>query len=155
MDYSLLVGVHFRNDNTVDKMGLSPFVLRGTNSILRALKLHFTWVNIWNWSKSESFSFPGKRDSYQNEKYLRGRRFLEAELQDMDRVLAGRCAFSSLITVIIELLKWLMIWGSRRKMLWSFWAIVISFYEHLIASKFSKEQLVLLTLLVVCLMNVI
>lgn len=60
MDYSLLVGVHFRNDNTVDKMGLSPFVLRG------------------------------KRDSYQNEKYLRGRRFLEAELQDMDRVLAGR-----------------------------------------------------------------
>uniref|UniRef100_A0A803M598 1-phosphatidylinositol-4-phosphate 5-kinase n=1 Tax=Chenopodium quinoa TaxID=63459 RepID=A0A803M598_CHEQI len=60
MDYSLLVGVHFRDDNTGDKMGLSPFVLRG------------------------------KRDSYRNEKYLRGHRFLEAELQDMDRVLAGR-----------------------------------------------------------------
>ncbi|KAH9615971.1 hypothetical protein KSS87_020184 [Heliosperma pusillum] len=60
MDYSLLVGVHFRKDNTVDKMGLSPFVLRG------------------------------KKASYQNEKYLRGQRFLEAELQDMDRVLAGR-----------------------------------------------------------------
>ncbi|XP_057532637.1 phosphatidylinositol 4-phosphate 5-kinase 1-like [Amaranthus tricolor] len=60
MDYSLLVGIHFRDDNTGDKMGLSPFVLRG------------------------------KRDSYRNEKYLRGRRFLEAELQDMDRVLAGR-----------------------------------------------------------------
>ena len=29
MDYSLLVGIHFRNDNTGDKMGLSPFVLRG------------------------------------------------------------------------------------------------------------------------------
>ncbi|KAK9743361.1 hypothetical protein RND81_03G234200 [Saponaria officinalis] len=60
MDYSLLVGIHFRNDNTVDKMGLSPFVLRG------------------------------KKASYQNEKHLRGQRFLEAELQDMDRVLAGR-----------------------------------------------------------------
>uniref|UniRef100_A0A7C9EWC7 Phosphatidylinositol 4-phosphate 5-kinase n=1 Tax=Opuntia streptacantha TaxID=393608 RepID=A0A7C9EWC7_OPUST len=60
MDYSLLVGVHFRDDNTGDKIGLSPFVLRG------------------------------KRDSYQNEKYLRGCRLLEAELQDMDRVLAGR-----------------------------------------------------------------
>ncbi|KAH9603441.1 hypothetical protein KSS87_015743 [Heliosperma pusillum] len=60
MDYSLLVGIHFRNDNTGDKMGLSPFVLRG------------------------------KKASYQNEKYLRGQRFLAAELQDMDRVLAGR-----------------------------------------------------------------
>lgn len=28
MDYSLLVGVHFRDDNTGEKMGLSPFVLR-------------------------------------------------------------------------------------------------------------------------------
>lgn len=60
MDYSLLVGIHFRDDNTGDKIGLSPFVIRG------------------------------KRDSYQNEKYLRGCRLLEAELQDMDRVLAGR-----------------------------------------------------------------
>lgn len=32
----------------------------------------------------------GKSDSYQNEKFMRGCRFLEAELQDMDRVLAGR-----------------------------------------------------------------
>lgn len=28
MDYSLLVGIHFRDDNTGDKMGLSPFLLR-------------------------------------------------------------------------------------------------------------------------------
>ncbi|KAL7246353.1 hypothetical protein ACSBR2_001460 [Camellia fascicularis] len=61
MDYSLLVGLHFRDDNTGDKMGLSPFMLR-----------------------------TGKKDSFQNEKFMRGCRFLEAELQDMDRVLAGR-----------------------------------------------------------------
>ncbi|MCE3051784.1 hypothetical protein HAX54_050795 [Datura stramonium] len=61
MDYSLLVGLHFRDDNTGDKMGLSPFFLR-----------------------------TGKNDSYQNEKFMRGCRFLEAELQDMDRILAGR-----------------------------------------------------------------
>ncbi|KAL2497255.1 Phosphatidylinositol 4-phosphate 5-kinase 1 [Abeliophyllum distichum] len=61
MDYSLLVGLHFRDDSTRDNMGLSPFMLR-----------------------------TGKRDSYQNEKFMRGCRFLEAELQDMDRILAGR-----------------------------------------------------------------
>ncbi|KAK9075534.1 hypothetical protein SSX86_003858 [Deinandra increscens subsp. villosa] len=61
MDYSLLVGMHFRDDKTGDKMGLSPFLLRN-----------------------------GKSDSYQTEKFMRGCRFLEAELQDMDRVLAGR-----------------------------------------------------------------
>ncbi|XP_024018111.1 LOW QUALITY PROTEIN: phosphatidylinositol 4-phosphate 5-kinase 1 [Morus notabilis] len=61
MDYSLLVGLHFRDDNRYDKIGLSPFVLR-----------------------------TGKKDSYQNEKFMRGCRFLEAELQDMDRVLAGQ-----------------------------------------------------------------
>uniref|UniRef100_A0A1J3HL92 Phosphatidylinositol 4-phosphate 5-kinase n=1 Tax=Noccaea caerulescens TaxID=107243 RepID=A0A1J3HL92_NOCCA len=61
MDYSLLIGIHFRDDNTGDKMGLSPFVLRS-----------------------------GKIESYQNEKFMRGCRFLEAELQDMDRILAGR-----------------------------------------------------------------
>ncbi|CAA3015128.1 phosphatidylinositol 4-phosphate 5-kinase 2 [Olea europaea subsp. europaea] len=63
MDYSLLVGLHFRDDSTRDKMGLSPFLLR-----------------------------TGKRDSFQNEKFMRGCRFLEAELQDMDRILAGRYA---------------------------------------------------------------
>ncbi|CAJ2644263.1 unnamed protein product [Trifolium pratense] len=61
MDYSLLVGMHFRDDNTVDKMGLSPFLLR-----------------------------TGKQDSYQSEKFMRGCRFLEAELQDRDRVKSGR-----------------------------------------------------------------
>lgn len=35
MDYSLLVGIHFRDDNTYDKMGLSPFLLRtGTDKYL-------------------------------------------------------------------------------------------------------------------------
>ena len=28
MDYSLLVGLHFRDKNRCDKMGLSPFLLR-------------------------------------------------------------------------------------------------------------------------------
>lgn len=31
MDYSLLVGLHFRDDSTRDKMGLSPFLLRTGN----------------------------------------------------------------------------------------------------------------------------
>ncbi|CAK9327747.1 unnamed protein product [Citrullus colocynthis] len=61
MDYSLLVGLHFRDENRYDKMGLSPFLLRS-----------------------------GYKDSYQNEKFMRGCRFLEAELQDRDRVLAGQ-----------------------------------------------------------------
>ncbi|XP_022962490.1 phosphatidylinositol 4-phosphate 5-kinase 1-like [Cucurbita moschata] len=61
MDYSLLVGLHFRDKNRCDKMGLSPFLLRS-----------------------------GYKDSYQNEKFMRGCRFLEAELQDMDRVLSGQ-----------------------------------------------------------------
>lgn len=33
MDYSLLVGLHFRDDNTCDKMGLSPFLLRTGNQL--------------------------------------------------------------------------------------------------------------------------
>ncbi|KAK4276773.1 hypothetical protein QN277_014881 [Acacia crassicarpa] len=61
MDYSLLVGLHLREDNRYDKMGLSPFVLR-----------------------------TGRQDSYQSEKFMRGCRFLEAELQDRDRVKSGR-----------------------------------------------------------------
>ncbi|KAB2617178.1 phosphatidylinositol 4-phosphate 5-kinase 1 [Pyrus ussuriensis x Pyrus communis] len=61
MDYSLLVGLHFYDGTTYDKMGLSPFYLRS-----------------------------GQKDSYQNEKFMRGCRFIEAELQDMDRVLSGR-----------------------------------------------------------------
>ncbi|KAL3638778.1 Phosphatidylinositol 4-phosphate 5-kinase 1 [Castilleja foliolosa] len=61
MDYSLLVGLHFREDSTGDKIGLSPFMRRS-----------------------------GKSDSFQTEKFMRGCRLLEAELQDMDRVLSGR-----------------------------------------------------------------
>lgn len=37
--------------------------------------------------------FSGKQDSYQKEKFMRGCRFLEAELQNMDRVLDGRYVF--------------------------------------------------------------
>jgi hypothetical protein len=36
------------------------------------------------------FNLPGKQDSYQSEKFMRGCRFLEAELQDRDRVKSGR-----------------------------------------------------------------
>ncbi|KAL9666152.1 hypothetical protein QQ045_000476 [Rhodiola kirilowii] len=61
MDYSLLVGVHFRNESTIDKMGLSPFLPHS-----------------------------GKSDSFRKEKFLRGCRFLEAELQSLDRVFSGR-----------------------------------------------------------------
>ncbi|GAB2290849.1 Phosphatidylinositol 4-phosphate 5-kinase 1 [Dionaea muscipula] len=61
MDYSLLVGIHFRDDKTGDKIGLSPFVLR-----------------------------TGTCESFRGEKFKRDCRFLEAELQDLDRVLAGR-----------------------------------------------------------------
>ncbi|GMH21827.1 hypothetical protein Nepgr_023670 [Nepenthes gracilis] len=60
MDYSLLVGIHFRDDNTGDKMGLSPFLLR-----------------------------TGKVESYQKEKFMRGYRILEAELHGLDHILAG------------------------------------------------------------------
>lgn len=31
MDYSLLVGLHFYDGNTYDKMALSPFLLRSGN----------------------------------------------------------------------------------------------------------------------------
>ncbi|KAF8365014.1 hypothetical protein HHK36_032979 [Tetracentron sinense] len=61
MDYSLLVGLHFRDDYLDNKMGLSPFVVRS-----------------------------GKRDSYRDEKIMRRCRSFEAELQGMDRLLAGR-----------------------------------------------------------------
>lgn len=40
--------------------------------------------------KSKLCLLSGKSDSYQNEKFMRGCRFLEAELQDRDRILAGR-----------------------------------------------------------------
>ncbi|KZV28831.1 phosphatidylinositol 4-phosphate 5-kinase 2 [Dorcoceras hygrometricum] len=61
MDYSLLVGIHFRDDNTGDTIGLSPFILR-----------------------------IGENDSYQNVKSMRSYRFLEAELQGRDQILPGR-----------------------------------------------------------------
>ncbi|KAG6774195.1 hypothetical protein POTOM_021546 [Populus tomentosa] len=43
----------------------------------------------------------GKKDSYRNEKFMRGCRFLEAELQDMDRVLSGR--YISFLSVFIHI----------------------------------------------------
>ncbi|XP_073280924.1 phosphatidylinositol 4-phosphate 5-kinase 1-like [Primulina huaijiensis] len=61
MDYSLLVGIHFRDDNTGDEIGLSPFLLR-----------------------------TGENASYQNEKSMRSYHFLEAELQGRDQIFAGR-----------------------------------------------------------------
>ncbi|KAK4774495.1 hypothetical protein SAY86_009430 [Trapa natans] len=61
MDYSLLVGVHFREDISSEKLGLSPYLLPS-----------------------------GKTDSFQNEKFMRECRFIEAELQNMDRIISGR-----------------------------------------------------------------
>jgi len=40
--------------------------------------------------KIHLFSPSGNRDTYQNEKFMRGYRFLEAELHDKDRVKSGR-----------------------------------------------------------------
>uniref|UniRef100_A0A251SL90 Uncharacterized protein n=1 Tax=Helianthus annuus TaxID=4232 RepID=A0A251SL90_HELAN len=39
---------------------------------------------------AEKRLFLGKNDSYQTEKFMRGCRFLEADIQDMDRVLVGQ-----------------------------------------------------------------
>ena len=49
----------------------------------------------------------GNRDSYQIEKLMRGYRFLEAELQDRDRVKSGRyvtICFSSLKLILMDFL---------------------------------------------------
>lgn len=92
MDYSLLVGLHFRDNNTGDKMGLSPFLLRTGRLHIRN-RFILSWYNnvvSRRNMKGNSTCFSGKNDSYQNEKFMRGCRFLEAELQDMDRILAGR-----------------------------------------------------------------
>ncbi|KAJ4967036.1 hypothetical protein NE237_018885 [Protea cynaroides] len=61
MDYSLLVGLHFRDTYTGDKLGLSPLIVAS-----------------------------GKRETCQDHKVMSGCRFFDAELLDMDRVVAGR-----------------------------------------------------------------
>ncbi|XP_042492594.1 phosphatidylinositol 4-phosphate 5-kinase 1-like [Macadamia integrifolia] len=61
MDYSLLVGLHFRDTYTGDKFGMSPLIVAS-----------------------------GKRETCQDHKIRSGCRFFGAELQDMDRVMAGR-----------------------------------------------------------------
>ena len=54
-----------------------------------------------------NLSFSGRRDSYQNEKFMRGCRFLEAELQDMDRILSGRYVFLFvLVSAKPQILGW-------------------------------------------------
>lgn len=89
MDYSLLVGMHFRDDNTYDKMGLSPFLLRtGTDTYFFSVDEVYTIAT--ELRLVMLFTLLGKEDSYQSEKFMRGYRFLEAELQDRDRVKSGR-----------------------------------------------------------------
>ncbi|XP_043713371.1 phosphatidylinositol 4-phosphate 5-kinase 1-like isoform X2 [Telopea speciosissima] len=64
MDYSLLVGLHFRDTcdtYTGDKSGLSPFIVPS-----------------------------GKRETYQDHEVMSGCRFFDAELQDMNHFVAGR-----------------------------------------------------------------
>ena len=46
MDYSLLVGLHFRDDNTCEKMGLSPFLLRTGNQLHHPSIRNNSWVDI-------------------------------------------------------------------------------------------------------------
>jgi hypothetical protein len=47
MDYSLLVGLHFRDDNTCDKMGLSPFLLRTGNQLHHPSIRNNSWVDLY------------------------------------------------------------------------------------------------------------
>lgn len=89
MDYSLLVGLHFRDDNTYDKMGLSPFLLR-TGIDPLPTSLHMITVYVTPVFEIIFYFLLGNQDSYYNEKFMRGYRFLEAELQDRDRVKSGR-----------------------------------------------------------------
>ena len=51
--------------------------------------------------------YAGEKDSYQNEKFMRGCRFLEAELQDMDRILAGRYVLLSPLIFVVQV-NWLL-----------------------------------------------
>lgn len=53
---------------------------------------------MFNWI---SLGFSGNNDSFRNEKFMRGYRFLEAELQDMDRVLSGRYVFLPIVCFLI------------------------------------------------------
>lgn len=92
MDYSLLIGIHFRDDNTYDKMGLSPFLLRtGTDEYFISVCIIIdVFYRILIELRLIMLLLLGKQDSYQSEKFMRGYRFLEAELQDRDRVKSGR-----------------------------------------------------------------
>lgn len=91
MDYSLLVGLHFYDGNTYDKMALSPFLLRSGNwPYLHCICEFVAYLWVSERVESNVCGLAGQKDSYQNEKFMRGCRFLEAELQDMDRVLSGR-----------------------------------------------------------------
>jgi len=93
MDYSLLVGLHFRHDNTYEKMGLSPFLLRsGIDPYFTSvLIVQNAYVTVKQCMSNFVLASLGKwEDSYQSEKFMRGYRFLEAELQDRDWVKSGR-----------------------------------------------------------------
>lgn len=60
--------------------------------VVSTLLVHDKLLNLLEMERylMDLFAFSGKKDSLQNEKFMRGCRFLEAELQEMDRVLAGR-----------------------------------------------------------------
>lgn len=103
MDYSLLVGLHFRDENTGDKMGLSPFLLR-TGKFMKSIpSTRFSIDSRGGMGCLIELVFPfsGNNDSFRYEKFMRGCRFLEAELQDMDRVLAGRYVFLPLVCFLV------------------------------------------------------
>ncbi|KAA8531303.1 hypothetical protein F0562_006012 [Nyssa sinensis] len=64
MDYSLLIGIHFRDDYSGDEMDMSPFNVHS-----------------------------GKRDARQDEKFKQGYHLYKADLQDGDWILEGRNPF--------------------------------------------------------------
>lgn len=112
MDYSLLIGIHFRDDNTYDKMGLSPFLLRtGTDEYFISVCILDEFYVILIELRLIILLLLGKQDSYQSEKFMRGYRFLEAELQDRDRVKSGRyveiCSGSLNLSYYYDRIIWL------------------------------------------------
>lgn len=81
MDYSLLVDIHFRDDNTCDKTGLSPFFC-ALVLINISFSVHIVdeyYVIVIELRLVILFTLSGKHDSYQSEKFMRSYRFLEAE----------------------------------------------------------------------------
>lgn len=78
MDYSLLVGLHFRDDNTGEKMGLSPFLLRTGNLLLSFVLCVAKFIGTETFMYGPVYLFRKERFTSEREVYalvsvLRGR----------------------------------------------------------------------------------